>query len=410
MNDGFSPLWSVSAPALRAGAPEWMSFHFFVEAERCPRAAMLKSSSYPTLWEGRGYPKRLNAAALTGLVIHAATEIIVKAFINAGVTSMSDPKTMDCLRDLGGYLAVLSRTLEVVVASESGNPRFQRTKAAVTKTLKMQLPRMRESVQQVLVSRAWKLSGSSNRGNSMPGTNISRVRYPLPDGSHFEVDLFDRSMMWRGRADLVTVTPSGCGVVDWKTGNQVEEHHRQMQVYALLWDGDRELNPSRLPIESLTLSYGGLCVQVDVPRGDQLIASRRLLSAKTTNIRTEFEMEPVPARPSDDNCRFCQVKLLCDGFWAWSDSSVREKDGFNDLELTLIRLESESSWIAGCNLTSVASKRVLLKKSQCDEGLWMALRPGLKLRMSDAMVTFREVGEDPLVAFTTFTEALLVES
>ena len=120
-------------------------------------------------------------------------------------------------------------------------------------------------------------------------------------------------------------------------------------------------------------------------------------------------------RPAPDRVHFLKavidrIKLLCDDFWAWSDSSVREKHAFNDLELILIGLESESSWIAGCNPTSLASKRVLLKKSQCDEGLWMALRPGLKLRMSDAMVTFREEGEDPLVAFTTFTEALLVES
>ena len=216
------PLWSVTSPTLRASAPEWMSYHFFSEAQRCPRAAMLKSSSYPLLWEGRGYPKRPSAAALAGIVVHSATETIVKVFVKAGVTSMSDPKTMDCLRELGGYMAVLSKTLDAVLKLEDDNPRFQRPKAAIVKSLRMQMPRMRESIQQLLASRAWKLSDAVNKGSSPTRTISSEGRYPLHQGSHFEVDLVDRSMMWRGRADLVTVTSSACSVVDWKTGQESE--------------------------------------------------------------------------------------------------------------------------------------------------------------------------------------------
>ncbi len=402
------PLWSVKSPTLQASAPEWMSFHFFVDAERCPRAAMLKSASYMHLWEGQGYPKRPSAAALAGIVVHSATETIVKVFIKAGVTSMSDPKTMDCLRELGGYMAVLSKTLDAVLRLEEDNPRFQRPKAAIVKSLRMQMPRIRESIQQLLASRAWKLSDAVNKGTSPTRTISSEGRYPLPQGSHFEVDLVDRSMMWRGRADLVTVTSGGCSVVDWKTGQESEDHHRQMQVYALLWDGDSELNPSRLPTESLKLSYGGMTVEVAVPHGEKLIELKRILCERTEKVRAELELDPVPARPSADNCRFCQVKLICDDCWSWNQSSTEKKDAFNDLELVLINATNESSWSAESNLKAVGIPTVLLKRSQCDDGLWSALQPGMKLRMSDAMVTFREDGEQPLVAFTTFTEVLLL--
>lgn len=321
---------------------------------------------------------------------------------------MGDPKTMDCVRELGGYMAVLSKALDAVLKLEDDNPRFVRPKAAIVKSLRMQMPRMRESIQQLLASRAWKLLDAVNKGTSLTLPIHSEGRYPLPQGSHLEVDLVDRSMMWRGRADLVTITSGGCSVVDWKTGEESEDHHRQMEVYALLWDGDSELNPSRLPTESLKLSYGGNTVEVAVPHGEQLIELKRIICEGTEKVRAELELDPVPARPSADNCRFCQVKLICNDCWSWNQSSTEKKDAFNDLELVLINATNESSWSAESNLKTVGIPTVLLKRSQCDDGLWSALQPGMKLRMTDAMVTFREDGEQPLVAFTTFTEALLL--
>jgi CRISPR/Cas system-associated exonuclease Cas4 (RecB family) len=234
------------------------------------------------------------------------------------------------------------------------------------------------------------------------------VRYALCAGTHAEVELLDRSMMWRGRADFVTVSPTGCSVVDLKTGQESEDHLMQMRVYALLWVGDKEVNPSRLPIESLSLSYGGRTIELPVPLEQESAELREVLCAQTKRIRAELEMDPVVARPTEENCRFCQVKLLCNDCWSWNRSKVEKGTSFEDLELVLLEPKNESSWIAKSKIEFAPT--VLLKRPQLDDGLWSALGTGLHLRLTDAMITEREDGQEPLVAFTSSTEALLLRN
>ena len=229
------PLWSVRSPTAKSVAPEWMSFHFLREAEICPRAAMLKTSSYPGLWEGRGYPPKPSAAAVAGLVVHASVEVIVKKFIEAGVISVTDSNAMICLRELGGYSSIISRVLDSYFQKQAANPRFNRSRDALLKSAKLQIPCLRESIQQTLASRAWVLPATTDGTAKATGVAASKIRFPLRIGTHFEVELIDKDIKWKGRADLVTLTNESCGFVDWKTGQPSDDHHSQMQIYAILW-------------------------------------------------------------------------------------------------------------------------------------------------------------------------------
>jgi len=119
------PIWKVAEPTDQARAPEWMSFHVFKEAQRCPLSVALRRSSYSQLWGGFGYPSRPTAAAVSGIVVHEAAEILLKELAQAGVTSLMHPEAMNVLRRLGGFTKVLENSLVEFFARENDNPRFE---------------------------------------------------------------------------------------------------------------------------------------------------------------------------------------------------------------------------------------------------------------------------------------------
>jgi hypothetical protein len=58
----FIPIWKVCHPSSPATIPEWMSIHFLLEAEKCPRACALKNARYSQVWNRSGFPSRPVAA------------------------------------------------------------------------------------------------------------------------------------------------------------------------------------------------------------------------------------------------------------------------------------------------------------------------------------------------------------
>src|ERR1700733_1976119 len=91
--------WSVVAPATWPDAPADMSVSTHAEIEECPRRWALGAADYPELWTGRGYPRKLQVAALAGSVVHLALEIIVKQLAQAGVPSTEDPLAVKVMKE-----------------------------------------------------------------------------------------------------------------------------------------------------------------------------------------------------------------------------------------------------------------------------------------------------------------------
>src|ERR1700733_10802429 len=124
---------------------------------------------------------------------------------------------------------------------------------------------------------------------------------------------------------------------------------------------------------------------VETLHGDALAESRQQLCDRTEKVRSDMKSEPPPARPSNENCRHCQVKLLCEEYWIWKAPPVVEPGTFHDLRVSLVRPANESSWKAETHLAldHSAPSQIMLKRSQIEEGLWNALEPGAQLRLTD---------------------------
>ncbi len=403
-------LWMTRYPAERSAAPQWMSYHFLREAERCPLAASLKHSWYRTLWERRGYPNRPNIGALIGIIVHFAAELIVQSMVQAEVSSAADPRAMGTLRALGGYSKVLSDAIDDLSEQERDNPRFVQVRPSIVRTLRSKIPQMREMLQQLLATRPWHNSSPSAirspEGATSAGTQGRR--FPLAVGTHFEVTLRDQGTMWTGRLDIVAVSGDGCTISDLKTASPVIEHQEQMRTYAMLWDGDAELNPMRIPVSALQLVYGSGVVQVAVPVETDLENFKAEMKTRTNAVRNDLSLTVIPARPLKENCRYCQVKLLCDRYWS-DVKAFGSNDGvLSNVVLTTEESRSDSTWFAKISSSdsTLDSGRVVLKKFDGGSPFWPEIKPGITVRLTDVLVSLREPDDLPLISLTMLSEAL----
>jgi PD-(D/E)XK nuclease superfamily len=407
------PIWKVTEPTDQARAPEWMSFHIFKEAQRCPLSVALRRSSYPRLWGGFGYPSRPTAASVSGIIVHEAAETLLKKLVQAGVTSLMHPEAMNVLRKLGGFTKVLENSLLEFFARENDNPRFEQFRDDLIRTSRLKLPQMRATLQALLVSHVWAPLSSESQSSrkvtikSAPAKPTQRPS--LGSGTFVEVDLQDAFAKWRGRVDILDVDESGCGITDLKSGVALDEHKEQLIVYAMLWNEDLERNPARLPIKRLQIVYGSGKIAVEIPDTAQMHIFRKDLIDSSESVRSALNASAVSANPSKENCRQCPVKLLCQRYWE-SLPSVSSGDHLSNNQVTLIEARGDRAWLAAVTASAAieVGKKIIVRNYEGGKAFWNDLRPGLSIRLTDGVLSSLEETDVPVFNLSMMSEALFL--
>jgi hypothetical protein len=234
---------------------------------------------------------------------------------------------------------------------------------------------------------------------------------PLTAGAFSEVELRASRIGWKGKADLLVLSEQACEITDFKTGLPNETHKFQLQVYAVLWSLDDELNPTGRLIDRLVVAYEGDDVEVAPPTVAQLAEFEKDLMARRTAAQAALSARPPEARPSPDNCRTCGVRQLCDKYWTVTEGRQVVAMGtspiFSDVELTIGRQHGPTSWDAVVVLSPFvqAGKPALLRIPQPVE-----LRPEMRVRVLDASVALDpERNDQPMiVTLGTYSEMFAV--
>lgn len=409
-----TPIWRVTEPSERMLAPEWMSFHLYKEAQRCPLSVSLQRSSYRHLWKGFGYPTRPNAAAISGIVVHDATEAVLNRFVRANVPSLMDPTAMAVLRGLGGFTKILEDALSNFFEGQADNPRFVQFRDELLRDLRQKLPQMRATLQALLVSHVWKPS-SKGLQDSAPEAPPSQgdgtpQRFALGLGTFVEVDLQDPVARWRGRIDIIEVNQPGCSITDLKSGSESEEHCEQLITYSMLWNEDAERNPSKRPVLRLQIVHSNGITAVPVPDDEAMKKFRADLISSSDAVRESLNLPAVPASPSRENCRYCPVKLLCHPYWE-TLSEVGTADVFSSNQVTLIETRGERAWLATVTASPLlpANEKVVIRNHEGGKAFWSELTPGLSIRLTEGLISLSDEGETPILNLSMMSEALFLE-
>lgn len=412
-----SAVFTTVTPTEWLAPPEWMNFHYLLRAEQCPRSAALRHATYSQLWNRRGYPDKPSLAALSGMVMHRAIARIIRALADTGVDSFQDPQAVAVLKRLGGYSKVIADSVTDVIKSLSGNPRFEIVRSSSETKLNSRMPAIREQVQLQLSRLNWKLQPSAlDLADDLALDAIASGRLPLGPGTHFEVELRHPGIKWRGFADLIKLRDDLCTIEDFKSGEASDDHLLQLQIYALLWQHDEELNPAKIAIDSLVVCY---------PGGDRIVPYNKKDSGRLSQelrVRTDAVRKAVSGPESRANldierCPKCDVRHLCSDYWTANrpvsiDGEGAEKFKIDDVELILSSRKGPNMWSAECQLSNHMrpGSTILLRWTPQDCSVLALLEPGYQVRLSGVLISYSEDARLNIVSCSTATDLILPSS
>lgn len=319
--------------------PQWFSYSSLKDAEMCPRRWALSRGTYPSIWDGHGYPGRPSIASQMGDVVHAVLERIVRALVQAGCESAQGEDAVPIMRSLGGFTELIRAQVNTQLRELSANPRVAKQLDWYRQSLQKAVPEMRRRAQALSVR---VVLGKTRTEPTVRLTEAATARWP--DGSYPERQIRSASLGFSGRIDLLTVARSTVQVVDYKTGDADPGHQEQLRTYAAIWAQRDDFDSTRPRVTRLTLSYVTRDVEVAPPTEDELSSLSDDLKRRASAARTYLEQSPAPpARPSEETCRYCTVRHLCDPFWTW----LRERESdeeFTDLEMEIVAQNGPRSW------------------------------------------------------------------
>lgn len=389
--------WRVLTPTAWPDPPAEMSVSTHADIEECPRRWALGAAEYPDIWSGRGYPPKLQAAALAGSVVHLALEIITKQLTGAGVPSLNDPSATHVMKELGGYTRVVEDCVDRVLKRFSDNPRARPLIEHAQRALRGQVPTLRGRVQSMLARLRLPKGVPPAPTASTVKPAGPPIRSPLAKGTYPEVEVRAKSIGWKGKIDLLALGDEACEIIDFKTGAVDQAHDFQVRVYAVLWRLDDELNPSGRIVDRLVLAYENEDVEVTPPSLQEIDDVGRDLLERRRAAEAALATRPPAARPAAETCRYCGVRQLCDAYWAGSVQAISEDGRFGDIELKITGRHGPTSWDAVVSRArNLPTKtRALLRLQQPDE-----FDVGTRVRVLDGAL-IRDPEDDSAPAIVT---------
>jgi hypothetical protein len=386
--------WRVVGPTNWATAPARLSHSVSRDIRRCPRQWALSKSGYSF---GTGYPRRYGPAAVAGLVVHAALELVVERIKSRDVVETAP--LLATLRDLGGISGVVSMARDHVLADLKINPRMEHRIARVESDLSRRDVQIHEAVRHSLAKLRWDAhqpTGIDGRGHAALGLGI-----------HSEVRLAPKRIPWVGWADAISLSPGLCEILDFKSGIPKPEHEEQLRTYATLWRFDESLNPTGRRVNSLRLIYPNLEKVIEPPTEADLESIAAGLSQLYRDISAQLDGGVPPALPAPEVCPGCDVRHLCSEFWAPQfQADLPGEVQFRSVQLAMHGPRAPGVWNADVEVDPAfreGTKALLVTDRD------LQIERGHSLRILDAQVEMRERGE-PIYSVTRNSEAFLMPS
>lgn len=366
-------IWSTRLPENWPDGPKRMSISKLRSIESCPLRWSLSAGCYPHIWDCPGYPDVPQLSSLEGTVVHDVLQTITIALLRSQVPSLIHNSAVSVIRELGGFSAIIRSSIQNSLNRLRDNPRAVHVIGALRERLEALIPEFRCRIQEFLLRMHYIAPNHMMDTANVDQQRLSRC--PLVYGSYAEVQLHSTAMNWTGIADLITLKDNYCEIRDYKTGSPKPEHEEQLQVYALLWARDEELNPSASLANALVLSYLDKDIEIDTPSSAQLDVLERTLKKRSIAAIESIKQSPPQANPSEENCRFCSVRQLCSKYWVWlSEMPSREMLPaleFADVQMTITGSHGPMSWDGAveCSSAPIVNIPALLRTSTANMGL-----------------------------------------
>lgn len=277
------------------------------EVEECPKRFALRRSSYPEIWSRAGFPNRISAAQVKGIVVHEVVSMIMKFVQNS--TQLAEQSVMSFLKEHGGYLELLKIVLDKEILSANSNPRAELMAESIRREILVDLSELRGQVQYFVKESINKLPVASSRDKN---DEIAFVNFQIPSIKS-EYKIVDNEFPIEGYLDLLLTNKDIDHIIDYKTSKTIhDEYWDQLSLYAWLWyRSPKNLRKGDCRIEVIcgtNLSESRVIKIQDFPTIERNVLDR------IRNAEQSITGDII-AKPSLESCKFCTVKVMCNPYW-----------------------------------------------------------------------------------------------
>jgi hypothetical protein len=247
---------------------------------------------------------------------------------------------MSFLKQKGGYAKILKDAVEQELETHRKNPRAVLLIDSVNKEIMENLSLLREQVQ-FFVKKSVSQIAVNVRKSSTSFEGAHNYSQSIMRHVNSEFKISDEQLPIEGYLDLLIVNNQVDQIIDYKTSKTIyAEYWDQLRLYAWLWNrSPKNLKKSDCIIKVISGSNTTeqmLVTQEEYPQIEAVIV-KRIESAEAA-ITGE-----VVGRPSEEACRFCSVKTLCDDYWNLIESkSVMTR--WSDLRIKIVDSLGGSTW------------------------------------------------------------------
>ncbi len=298
------------------------------EIEECPKRFALRRASFPEIWSRAGFPNRISAAQVKGIVVHEVVSMIMNSVQNS--SELAEKSVMSFLKERGGYLELLKSILEKELLSANSNPRAELMVEAIKREILADLSELRGQVQYFVKESINKLPAASSRVENEEINEILFTTFQIqPINSEFKI--VDSEFPIEGYLDLLLTNEVIDHIIDYKTSKTIhDEYWDQLSLYAWLWyRSAKNLRKGDCRIEVIS---GANLSESRVIKIEDLPAIQMSVLDRIKNAELSITGE-IAAKPSIDSCKFCAVKVICNAYWKmnenqsaeakWSDMRIR---------------------------------------------------------------------------------------
>jgi len=308
------------------------------EIEECPKRFALRRASFPEIWSRAGFPNRISAAQVKGIVVHEVVSMIMNSVQNS--SKLAEKSVMSFLKERGGYLELLKIILDKELLSANSNPRANLMVESIKREILADLSELRGQVQYFVKESINKLPAASSRVQNEEINEISSTTFQiLPINSEYKI--VDSEFPIEGYLDLLLTNKDIDHIIDYKTSKTIhEEYWDQLSLYAWLWyRSAKNLRKGDCRIEVIS---GANLSESRVIKIEDLPAIQMSLLYRIKNAELSITGE-IAAKPSADSCRFCPVKVMCNSYWNMNENQSTEAK-WSDMRIRTIGNLGGNAW------------------------------------------------------------------
>jgi len=356
MNNLFNleKFYQVILPTKSKKLPNKLSPSTYLKIKNCPRQWSYENSEFIN-FQNKKYPPQVFLQSLIGNSIHKTIEDLIHIMKNLQCNRINDENWNKVKKNIKSIKELFKKKSQKEILKSLNNPRNRRTKDDYEIYLEDNIQNILFKIKKLIA----KIYLDNSEINSKKSSK--NLDFELSKANLSEFEISSNKLNFFGYVDFFKINEKDVEIYDFKTGIEKDNDEEQILLYSLIWKFDEIHNPSSRNTTKLTLIYNDKNKEISPPDDEEIKRRTEKLITDVSELKNVFNDNPIEAKPSWDNCKWCNVKQLCDSYWNYIDqnkldlSNLESNTISSNIELKALHKEDDK-WVGKVSFSDIFIK------------------------------------------------------